>query len=135
MIEKHHELALQWLRKAKNDLITARQTIILSEPPTDTICFHAQQGIEKSFKAQLTNNQIYFPKTHDLILLFNLVQPLVNDISEFAPQLAEITGFGVAIRYPDEMEEPSYQTAEISIKIAIEIYNIVSKNINNSILF
>lgn len=41
------EFAREWLRKAGNDLITARQTLLLPDGPTDTVCFHAQQTVEK----------------------------------------------------------------------------------------
>lgn len=36
-----------WFRKAENDLITAENTMKMKNPPTDTICFHAQQCAEK----------------------------------------------------------------------------------------
>jgi len=32
-----------WFKKAENDLINAENTIKMEAPPTDTICFHAQQ--------------------------------------------------------------------------------------------
>ena len=51
------ELARRWLQKATNDLITARQTLLLPEGPIDTVAFHAQQAAEKALKALLTFNQ------------------------------------------------------------------------------
>ncbi len=38
-----------WFKKAENDLINAENTIKMESPPTDTICFHAQQCAEKPF--------------------------------------------------------------------------------------
>ncbi len=39
---------------------------LAEESPTDTVCFHAQQCVEKYLKAVLVSEAIDFPKTHDL---------------------------------------------------------------------
>ena len=54
MSDKHKELALQWLKKADNDIITARQTLLLPDGPTDTVCFHAQQAFSINISHLLT---------------------------------------------------------------------------------
>ena len=47
-------LVREWIAKAENDLTTAVHTLRLgSECPTDTVCFHAQQCVEKYIKALL----------------------------------------------------------------------------------
>ncbi|MBN2105766.1 HEPN domain-containing protein [bacterium] len=53
-----------WIKKAENDLITAEHTMLMDNPPTDTICFHAQQCAEKYIKGLLVFLQVHFPKTH-----------------------------------------------------------------------
>jgi hypothetical protein len=41
-----------WIGKAENDLKTAAHTLKISgDCPTDTICFHAQQCVEKCAEA------------------------------------------------------------------------------------
>lgn len=72
MSDPQTEFARQWLKKAENDVITARQTLALEDGPTDTPCFHAQQAVEKSLKALLTANGIVFPYTHDVIALLDM---------------------------------------------------------------
>jgi HEPN domain-containing protein len=52
-----------WLKKADNDIIAARQILLLEEAPLDTVCFHAQQAVEKAMKALLTQRGVEFPKT------------------------------------------------------------------------
>jgi HEPN domain-containing protein len=69
------ELARDWLHKARNDLVTAAQTLALEDGPTDTPCFHAQQAIEKSLKALMTARGIAFPRSHDLPQLLDLALP------------------------------------------------------------
>jgi HEPN domain-containing protein len=80
MSDRHLELARAWLTRANHDLITARQTLLLLDSPTDTPCFHAQQAIEKSLKALLTYRQTVFPRTHDLLRLLDLTLPLLPDL-------------------------------------------------------
>jgi len=74
------ELTLSWFKKGDNDLKTAQHCLSLEPPPTDTICFHAQQCAEKYLKGFLSFHQIYFPKTHD-------IENLVKLCSEIGPEI------------------------------------------------
>ena len=57
----------EWVIKAENDLRAASHILKLGEEcPTDTVCFHAQQCVEKYLKAFLVLEGIDFPKTHDI---------------------------------------------------------------------
>jgi len=60
-------IARDWVQKAENDLKNATYTLKMEEDcPTDTVCFHAQQCVEKYLKAFLVLRRINFPKTHDI---------------------------------------------------------------------
>jgi HEPN domain-containing protein len=48
--------------------------------PTDTICFHAQQAIEKLLKGALVANGRNVAKTHDLV-------KLLSDVTDILPEL------------------------------------------------
>ena len=64
----------EWVAKADNDLKTAVHTLKLGqECPTDTVCFHAQQCVEKYLKAYLVLQGVDFPKTHDIERLVALL--------------------------------------------------------------
>ena len=57
----------EWVVKAENDLTNAAHVLKLAaECPSDTVCFHAQQCVEKYLKALLVLDGIDFPKTHDI---------------------------------------------------------------------
>ena len=57
----------EWVIKAENDFTNAAHVLKLSaECPTDTVCFNAQQCVEKYLKALLVLDGIDFPKTHDI---------------------------------------------------------------------
>jgi HEPN domain-containing protein len=62
-MKKKIELVKMWMRKADNDLKTAKDELNTEEPATDTICFHAQQCAEKYLKAfLLIYHEIEFEK-------------------------------------------------------------------------
>ena len=66
----------QWIEKAENDFRNAEHTLLMKENyPYETICFHAQQCVEKYIKALLIHLKIDFPKIHDIGELILLVPP------------------------------------------------------------
>jgi HEPN domain-containing protein len=90
----------EWLIKADHDLLTAAHTLKLgAECPTDTVCFHAQQSVEKHIKALLILRAIPFPKTHEIGLLRGLLpaklRPKVDTKVE-----DRLTQFATVMRYP-----------------------------------
>ena len=55
------QVVSEWVEKAENDLKNAAHTIKMGEDcPTDTVCFHAQQCVEKYLKAFLVSTGIDF---------------------------------------------------------------------------
>jgi HEPN domain-containing protein len=74
--------ALEWISKAEQDHQTAvtmaRKRI---KPVPDIVGFHSQQCVEKYLKAFLVSTKVDFPKTHDLIELFEIAitkDPLID---------------------------------------------------------
>ncbi len=56
-----------WVEKAEHDLKNATHALKLQrECPSDTVCFHAQQAVEKYLKALLIWHGKAFPRTHDI---------------------------------------------------------------------
>ncbi len=60
--------AESWLSAAKDDLDVIKE-IIGNEHLTNMVAFHAQQAIEKSFKAVLEEKTAIVPRVHSIILL------------------------------------------------------------------
>lgn len=90
----------EWVIKAENDLKAASHILKLGEEcPRDTVCFHAQQCVEKYLKAFLVLEDIDFPKTHDIEVLTALlpkrVQPKLADEEQ-----AKLTEYATVARYP-----------------------------------
>ena len=90
--------------KAKTDLTGAK--ILLdqfknnnAELDFEIIFFHLQQCIEKLLKALLSKNEIYFPKTHDLEQLFNLINENKIDLATNRKLLMKLNYYAVEGRY------------------------------------
>ncbi|HDH10220.1 MAG TPA: HEPN domain-containing protein [Deltaproteobacteria bacterium] len=123
-----------WFKKAENDLINAEHTIKMDFPPTDTICFHAQQCAEKYLKGFLTFHEKDFPKTHsleDLVLLCKDVAPNIE--SELA-DIEILSSYGVEVRYPDEIYyDIPREDAQEAIDLAKKVKTVVLKYLKGKI--
>jgi len=97
------------------------------KPPLDSVCFHAQQTVEKVLKALLTVYGTPFPKTHDLARLVQLL-PSKVDLCLDRHALAELTYFAVGSRYPTgpieynrDLVEKLWQRADTAYYIASDL--------------
>src|SRR5579872_1449441 len=59
----------EWVKKAEQDYVVAKQTSRSKVPVHDSVCFHCQQCAEKYLKGLMAELGISVPKTHDLELL------------------------------------------------------------------
>lgn len=123
------EVAVEWLRRAEVDLLTARMLSARRESLEPwVVAFHAQQAAEKSIKAALVIEQVRIPRTHELERLAALLQTdwgLPDDT-----RLAEMSRFAVVGRYPEGMSdvgpEPDWADAEEAIALAESLYSTIS---------
>jgi len=120
---RDHARAL--LRKAANDL-TAAQAILSTGEALDTVCFHAQQVVEKSLKAILALHEVVYPWRHDLGELVEFVRPLAPEIVSFEDRIFGLTPYAVEVRYDVEFE-PALPEAEEALEIALEVYHLGQK--------
>ena len=107
-----------WIQKAENDLTTATHTLKLRKRcPTDTVCFHAQQCVEKYLKAMLTLSGIDFPRTHDLgVLILRCSKAMRPDLSP--EELDRMTEYATTSRYPGDYEPISLAEARRTVSAA-----------------
>ncbi|MEA3459308.1 MAG: HEPN domain-containing protein [Chloroflexota bacterium] len=125
---RDHALAL--LEKAANDLVAARATLATGEA-LDTVCFHAQQAVEKSLKSVLALWEVEYPWRHDLGELLELVKPLVPEVAPLEDRIISLTPFAVEIRYDEEFE-PSMGEATAALRTASEVYELIRSIIERS---
>jgi HEPN domain-containing protein len=119
--EVKRDLVRQWLAKADEDLNAAKALLSLGTSFFSTIGFHCQQAAEKYFKAFLTWRQIEFPKTHDLSLLLGLISTAAPSLAESLEEIAELTSYGVEIRYPGDIPEITADEAAEAVELAEKV--------------
>ena len=119
----------EWTAKAENDLKNATHTLTLGEEcPTDTVCFHAQQCIEKSIKAYLASKNIDFPKTHDLGRLISLMPKNVRPKLS-VPEQRRFTTYATEARYPGDFEEISLPEARRAVALARRVRKEIGRHL------
>lgn len=90
----------EWIEKAAGDRKVARREIQTDDPIWNVVCFLAQQCAEKYLKGFLEEHNIAFQKTHDLLVLLNSSGLLLSDLDSLKSELAHLSTFGIAARYP-----------------------------------
>ena len=129
MTDERSEYIRQWLFRADEDMAVinslASQHI---EHYTSSICFHAQQAVEKFLKAFLIYHDRDFPRTHDLDYLLEKCCEI--DSAFCGIDLKSLTDYGVSVRYPDDFYVPEVQETKDYINIAKEIKQIVEERLS-----
>lgn len=93
----------EWIAKAEGDFaIVQRESRARKNPSYDGVCFHAQQCAEKYLKARLAEAGLVFAKIHDLTALLDLVVTVEPTWELSRVDLAFLSDFAVAFRYPGE---------------------------------
>ncbi|MBI2062000.1 MAG: HEPN domain-containing protein [Nitrospirae bacterium] len=119
------EIVGAWVQKAENDLKNATLTLKFEDDcPTDTVCFHVQQCVEKYLKAFLTHRGIDFPKVHDLKRIVALLPP------ELAIPLSpgdqdRLTEYATVMRYPGDYEPIGLKEARRAVRTARHVRKII----------
>ena len=124
----------EWLAKAEHDLLNARHTLKLgAHCPTDTVCFHAQQCVEKHLKALLVFRAIPFPRTHDIRVLRALLPAKLRPKLDSKVQ-DRLTEYATVTRYPGHGPEISLAEARKSVAIARRVRKEVRQHLPRAAL-
>jgi HEPN domain-containing protein len=103
------------LRKADDDFSASAD--LTPERYPSIVAFHVQQGLEKIFKACLVESGIRPPPKHDLLELWELLEPRVDiEINETFLKL--LTEFAVEVRYD---EDATPEQAKLALEEALKI--------------
>jgi len=97
-------LVREWLKYSHNDLISATHLFNHLYPKqTEIACYLSQQCAEKVLKGYLFFTDTEPPRTHNLIELCKMCMGHDNTFSEILDACADLTPYGVAVRYPNEL--------------------------------
>ena len=130
MSEKTDQI-IRWIEKADHDLGTAIITHRYIPKYPDTIAFHCQQAVEKSFKAVLEEHGKAVPRVHDLNTLHSQVEEYVEfEVdSDILKQLNELY---IDSRYPSDLGllpggKPPKELSQKMHSLAQEVYDTIDK--------
>ncbi len=116
--EVKREFVRQWLHKAAADLKMAKHLLGGDADLSYGAAFHAQQAAEKYLKAVLVWHQVEFPKTHDIGRLLDLVRTADAQFADLVATAAALTPYGVELRYPADLPEPTLEQARAAVATA-----------------
>lgn len=120
----------EWLGKADGDFHTAcRELDAVESPNYDAVCFHAQQCVEKMIKAILIDRGVAPPRTHDLVVLYDLLLPLRPDADCALDDLRHLTHTAVAFRYPGDAadQEDAAETMAICRRLRQTLLGLIER--------
>jgi HEPN domain-containing protein len=116
-----------WLESARLDLDSI-ELILARQSLTPVVSFHAQQAVEKSFKACLEEKGVSFRKTHDVVTLHSMVADQLPGIDP--AMLERLDDLYIEARYPGELGllpngKPSIDDARKFYEFAKDIFDQV----------
>lgn len=96
---------LDWVAKADSDLLNIENNLASRRVPWDTVCFHAQQVVEKMLKAFIVHRGGIPPRTHDLVALLALCLLYDPSVASLEEQCRILSYYAVSTRYPDDLAD------------------------------
>lgn len=123
-----------WLDAAYDDIKTVRK-ISDDENLTNITAFHAEQAIEKSFKAVLEEYESKVPRIHNVIKLKELTEKHI-EFSVDKDLLLKISEVYSDARYPSDAGliptgKPTIETVKKYSDFAEEVYSMIRVKLEN----
>lgn len=102
------EHARALLARAEDDFYVVRRLHAEADAPGWVLGFHAQQAVEKALKAVLSSAGLAYPRTHNLVMLSELLRGAGVALPPDVEAFGSLTPYGVALRYDDVFaDEPA----------------------------
>lgn len=122
-------LVHNWLKVAEEDLAAARASLKNSDVARRIVAYHAQQSAEKFIKAALVWGQVEFRKRHELAYLRALLRGAAPSLAGSLEFADDLTQYGTAGRYPDDLEPVSAAEARRAVSLATRVRSLVRKHL------
>jgi HEPN domain-containing protein len=117
------KLVQEWFKYSENDLISARHLFNDLHPKQSEIaCYLSQQSAEKALKGHLLFKDTEPPRIHNLVELCQICINFDATFSEILDACSDLTPYGVAVRYPNELAVDD-TLAKLAIDKAQVIYD------------
>jgi HEPN domain-containing protein len=123
------KLVQEWFKYSENELISARHLFHDLHPKQSEIaCYLSQQCAEKALKGYLFFKDTEPPRIHNLVELCQKCMEFDYTFSEILDSCSDLTPYGVAVRYPNELAVDD-TLAKLAIDKAQIIYNFCTAKI------
>ena len=116
-LEPELGMPVEWLRRAKSNLIRAKQP----KPGGvfwEDLCFDAQQAVEKALKGLLIFYGIPFRFVHDIAELLTCLEQGGINLPEDVRLAAALSDYAVEARYPSPVEPVTEQEYRQAVALA-----------------
>jgi HEPN domain-containing protein len=122
----------EWLKSAEMDLENVAEIIHL-EHLTPVAAFHAQQCVEKCFKAVLEEHSKKVPKDHSTLRLYGLARELIL-LDVDVGVLTDLDDLYIESRYPGELGllpagKPTLADVQEFFGVAKNVYDQVGREV------
>ncbi len=122
------EAAKPWFDKGKREYESAVFNLKFNTSEFDTVCFLAQQSVEKTLKGFLVLHNIDFEKTHDLAHLIDLASKLDSSLLDYKDECHKLTPYWIETRYPLSIPfEKTKEEAEWAVELAGRILEFIER--------
>lgn len=115
---RNEEPASPWFEKARSDLRSAEALLALDPPELSTGLFHCQQAAEKYLKGLLAHLGEDPPRTHDLVVLLDLLVSADSRLELLYEPAELLTPYAVQVRYPFVSDTPTEEEADAALRAA-----------------
>lgn len=124
------KLTEEWLKAAKDDLDVIER-ILADAHLSHIVAFHAQQCVEKVFKALMEEHNIEMQKIRNVVTLYGKVQTFLTDDVDL-PLLQTLDSLYIEARYPGELGllpngRPTLDDAQGFYRFALTVFRHVTK--------
>lgn len=100
MPKSKKELVTAWLKRAEEDIAHVRRDIAFEDAFYAHLCFLLQQAAEKFLKAYITNFNLPFESTHDLLRLLEICKKKNQKFETLRNECSALNPFYIDTRYP-----------------------------------
>lgn len=74
-----------------------------------------------------------FPKTHDLVLLLEIIETLNFGLAESLSEVSKLDDYGADIRYPGDIPELTFGKAKEAVAIAVLVRDNILPHLKNAL--
>ncbi len=126
------EIINEWMKKGEADLAIAKLTALHLPELSDSVCYLAHQATEKFLKACLIYFDIPAPRSHNLLLLVDLINSKNFLEERYLNHCTFLNEYASELRYPFARYKPDSGKSALFViypeEIMLYVQSVIQKN-------